>query len=89
MTVSLAPQLISEQAAERSARRVTTLELEKRKKKEERRVLASTEVKEPAVIRKKQRIMSWVMESKIIHEAVSVAQGLATDLVLPSKIDQR
>jgi hypothetical protein len=49
--------------------------------------LASTKVKKPAVIRKKKNhVMGYRIEN---HSwAVSVAQGLATDLVLPSEIDQ-
>lgn len=63
-------------------------DLRNEKEKIERRILASTKVKKLAVIRKKENhVMGY--RSSITHGAVSVAQGLATDLVLPSKIGQR
>jgi hypothetical protein len=84
MTVSLAPQVNPKQAAERSARGEKTSELGKEKKNAGYRPVQG----QGSCCHKKKKIMSWDMQSKIIHEAISVAQGLATDLVLPSKIDQ-
>jgi hypothetical protein len=42
--------------------------------KEERRVLASTKVKKPAVIRKR-KIMSWDIESRIIHGPLALRRA--------------